>query len=180
MAGRRSRRKRDNDGASEDWRHVLPVGGLIGAVLITLVVGAALRTESPATVLAPPRAADVPAATGATSVEPRSEAASQDESVDLAQRATSDARRIRSASAAWTLQFMLACDPVNIRSRVEVLADQPDFFLLPKQHDGQSCFRLCWGRFRSREQALATTSYPRALHEITAKPQALQIARALR
>ena len=179
MASRRSRRRRENDGAPEDWRRVLPVGGLIAAVLITLALGAALRTDSQAPATGSSPASPAVPAPSAAKPETRSGGAPEDSPLDLDQRAASDARRIRSSSAEWTLQFMLACDPVNIRPRIALLTDQPDFFLLPKQHDGQPCFRLCWGRFRSREQALATTDYPRALHEIEEPPQALPIAKAL-
>ncbi len=174
MARRPGRPKRENHGKPGDWKQVLPVGGLFAAVLITLLLGAALRTDSPEPVDLP---SSPPAAPPAAQAAPAG--GESDPVLNLAQRAVRDARRLRSDSTAWTLQFMLACDPANVRSRVELLADQPEFFLLPKQHDGRSCFRLCWGRFDSRQQALASTGYPRALRAVTGKPQALEIATAL-
>lgn len=176
MARRPGRPKRENDGKPEDWKQVLPVAGLVAAVLITLLLGAALRTDSPGPVDLPSPTPTAPPVTRTASAPAEEEPSS---SLNLAQRAARDARRVRSDSTAWTLQFMLACDPANVRSRVELLADQPEFFLLPKRHDGRSCFRLCWGRFDSRQQALASTGYPRALREVTGKPQALEIAKAM-
>ena len=81
----------------------------------------------------------------------------------LAQGALSDAARAYAAKWApeargrFSLQVLVACDPVNVQKAVNaVTADE--LFILPVNVKGKACYRLCWGVYDGRPAAEAALS----------------------
>lgn len=201
MAANRSKStKRESAAPSlrRDWRHVLPVAGLLTAVVGALLIGAVLQVDgdvplpaidTPAT--GPPVAAAEPVPTAAirptpaetaplpTTTEVPAAAESGDEILDLARRARRDEQRLARSGGAWTLQFMMACDPANVAPPAKSLAAERDFYLLSKMHDQRACFRLCWGSFASRDLALAANGIPAPLARLAERPQPLPVEQVL-
>jgi len=189
MADKRSGRVTGD--RTEDWRHLLRVGGLVTAVVGTLILGALLevgtgeaeRAELPTTArpdLTPmdpavPEVVDFPA-----SEEIAHPPLAAPTPLDrLTDRAAADYERLAGTSG-WTLQFMVACDPDNIAPLHDRLAGNEAFFLLPKLHDDRACFRVLWGRFPDREAAVAASAeVPAVLARVTDRPQPLPVNRVL-
>jgi hypothetical protein len=78
----------------------------------------------------------------------------------LAQGALPDAAKAFAASMApeargrFSLQVLVACDPVNVEKAVSaVTADE--LFILPVNVKGKACYRLCWGVYDDRPAAEA-------------------------
>lgn len=57
----------------------------------------------------------------------------------------------------YTLQVLFACVPGNVQHAFTEVRDQR-LTVLPAEHQGRSCYRLCWGDFASADQARAATA----------------------
>jgi hypothetical protein len=99
--------------------------------------------------------------------------------IDLAATANEDAERLSLHPGAWTLQFMVACESQSLDPIVEVLDDQPNFFLLHSPDTGNDCYRVCWGWFPSKAEAERPRGYPDVLSDITAMGWARPIGEVL-
>lgn len=187
----------------DDVRHLLLIGGLVGAVLLTLVLGAALALDpgeagpvaaleadgatgglppahraaaetdraaagaGPGAEPAPAPRVLEPADDGAAALaEPAAEevdAADAPEpggAVPLADRVRADVRRLAAHPDAWTLQFLVTREEARAEEIVARLADGDALHVLPVRVQGEDCFRICWGRFATREAALGATAPP--------------------
>jgi len=173
----------------QDWRHLLVAGGLLGGVLGTLVLAASLQVDGETSAHAPaqqqttaPEPGALPPATP-RSIVPRTaatlpdgaapEAAVEPTATDDAgapQAAPDDARRLLGTGDEWTLQFMVTCREDVARDFGAQLGGDPRLFLLPVIHDGRSCYRVCWGSYRTREQAVSQQALPGALAALNATP----------
>ncbi len=194
----------------DDWKRFAAAGGLLLLVLVILVLGAMLERDPddpsrragsstvtiersagegvPAVPATEPldvpvedaapapveRAPAVPAPAATPAPPPAGPSSS-----DLVERARADARRI-GAGDGWTLQLLVACDPQNAAKRVAQGGPAEQLYVLPRMLDGRSCFRLCWGRYPSREAALAARDLPSGLREsLDEAPQPRRIADVL-
>ena len=66
-----------------------------------------------------------------------------------------EVERLGSRTGEWTLQLIVACDPRNVARLLDAAGDDDALHLIPAEINGRECFRLCWGAYRDREQALA-------------------------
>lgn len=164
--------------STEEWRSLIPTGLVVGSVLLAFVLAAAWQLHEPETkTTAVRQETQLPVAVETRPAEPTQEAPEYDE---LARRAASDRDRLAASTAAWTLQFSVACDPNNVRAQSRALTGEAEFYLLTKNHDDRECFRFCWGAFDSRDQAAAQHRFPAALAAMTARPLPLPLEQALR
>jgi len=163
--------------SAEEWRALIPTGVLVGSVLLAFVLAAAWQLHEPK----PTTTARAPEThrPGAAEARPSEPTRSAPEDDEVARRAANDRDRLASSTAAWTLQFSVACDPHNVRVQSRSLTDEADFYLLTKNHDNRECFRFCWGAFDSRDQAAAQQRFPAALAAMTARPLPLPLEQAL-
>ena len=99
--------------------------------------------------------------------------------VDLATTASEHAERLAQHPGAWTLQFMVACERQSLEPIVEVLGDQPNFFLLRSPDTGNDCYRVCWGWFASKAEAERPRGYPEVLSDLAAVGWARPVAEVL-
>jgi hypothetical protein len=99
--------------------------------------------------------------------------------IDLVATANEDAERLSLHPGAWTLQFMVACERQSLDPIVEVLDDQPNFFLLHSPDAGKDCYRVCWGWFPSEAEAERPRGYPEVLSDIAAMGWARPIGEVL-
>lgn len=169
-----------------DWKQLLSAGALVVAVVGTLIFGWALQgdhgeqgDEAVVELAAPDH---MPDSSGAADLEPSPDPlppaappveVPAPEPDPLAARSTRDLDRMASAASGWTLQFITACDEANVRARLVDLRSHDRFYLIPVTLDDRSCFRLCWGLFETREQALSASGIPGALSKINEKPLAI-------
>ncbi len=98
--------------------------------------------------------------------------------VDLAQRARADARRL-GAAGPFTLQFAVMCRDENVRDILADLAADRRLYVLAATIDGRSCHRLCYGAYRSADQAAGDRSVPRALSDLTSAPRPVSVAQVV-
>ena len=183
-------------GSNDDRKRLISAAGLLLTVLVILLVGAFLQTDS---VDRPPgetvrsgetvegRVADEeleePGVTstetrprartgGTTATAPASEGSaagaadlptSPTVSSDLDGRARSDVSRLGSEASGWTLQLLVSCERDNASRLLRLSGESRQLFLLPIALGGQPCFRLCWGRYATRELALRANGMPSAL-----------------
>lgn len=187
MAGkRRGAGSRDRPLAADaDWKHLVKVGGIVTAVVGTLILGAALEIGPGERSAAPPRqlGRPTPDALEPAVAEPIEAAVTEPGEPTaletLGERAEADYERLL-GERGWTLQFMVACDPVNVRPVHDRLASDPSLYLIPKLHEDRACFRVAWGVFPDRDAAAAATrDVPAVLAAITASPQPLPIDQVL-
>ena len=59
----------------------------------------------------------------------------------------------RTASGNFTVQFELVCQTTSLAKAVQ--AGGADVWFVPISYRGQSCYRVFWGRFPTREAAMA-------------------------
>lgn len=185
----------ETGGPSEDW-HPLFSAGLLGiAVLCIIALGGWLRSsEGPPARQAVQRSEPARLTVAAAASEPLellpevrpqlglpNEAASEalvpprhlasEES--LLRRGREDLQRLRDTGReAWTLQVAVACDASNAQRWIDDWEADSPAYLLPASVNGKSCFRLCWGRFASREQA-ANSPLPARLNSDRPQPRAI-------
>jgi hypothetical protein len=93
----------------------------------------------------------------------------------LAERAAVDLQRLRSRGGEWTLQFASMCDPDRVAALLSPLERYDELFLVP----AGNCYRVWWGRYASREQAVAAGGIPVELSSIPENPFPRLIAEAL-
>ena len=98
----------------------------------------------------------------------------------LARRAVMDPRRLADSAGGWTLQFMFTCLPETAEQVVHGVGSDSRLHLLPMLQDDQPCFRICWGSYTTRDQALAAADIPAVLLQLTQEPLARQIDDLLR
>ena len=104
-----------------------------------------------------PRPTPPPAAT-ASGPPPAGEARSL-----LARGSLPDAARAFAASMApdargrFSLQVLVACDPVNVQKALSAVSAE-ELFILPVTVKGKACYRLCWGVYDGRPAAEAALS----------------------
>jgi len=53
----------------------------------------------------------------------------------------------------FTIVLMYACSGTTVDSVKKILTKPNDLFILPKDVDNRSCFIICWGDFKTREDA---------------------------
>lgn len=165
---------------------------LVAGVVLILLLGAFLKTESgPArrvssgstpgsgTLEQPHRAPNVVALgedqsrMTRTESQPKAEPAVVDDLQlgRLVTRAERDHGRLVSAGSGFTLQLAAVCEPDNVQRWLAQAASDPRLYLLPAMLGGQPCFRLCYGHYASREQALQA-DVPARLREAGQEPHA--------
>lgn len=159
----------------QDAKHLLTAGALLGAVLGTLALGAALQrtgVEADSVSLAQesapveaPTAGTGPSIPGADAPPPPLPAP-----VEAPGPEESRAERHPTSAEGWTLQFMVACNAESVSKLERQLGGDPRLYLLPLVLQGQPCHRICWGQYRSRELALAESSVPAPLLQINREP----------
>jgi hypothetical protein len=72
---------------------------------------------------------------------------------DYAGAARHYSRAMRSASQAYSVQIMAACQPETIRGILRRGQGSSQMFILPATLQGRECYRIYWGRYRSYEAA---------------------------
>ncbi len=165
----------------EEWRQIVSGGGLLAAVLAIVVLGAVRETpEAPARPASPVVRAELlnapPSPAPARAPAPASEASSDLRSLDpLALRTLKDPTRLARSSGSFTLQLAVACR-TETASRVLQRAGGSDrLYVLPATVKDQECYRLCWGSYPSREEALKAADLPAALCASIDRPSARRI-----
>jgi hypothetical protein len=58
------------------------------------------------------------------------------------------------ARGRFSVQVLVACDPVNVQKAVNAVAAD-ELFILPVNVKGKACYRLCWGVYDGRPAAEA-------------------------
>jgi len=157
---------------------------LFAAVAVILVLGAVLRSPGPEPAPAPVKpealsatavlgastSSDEPSAVSAGSSDPspqEPEAALEEprpatgRPVD--RRADDDRERLVRSGGSYTVQLMVACDPVNAIRVVEAAGDAARLYVLPFVHDGKECYRVCWGSYATRQSAESAADLPAGL-----------------
>jgi hypothetical protein len=180
-------------------KQAIAAGALVVAVLGTLLLAAALQSDSEVEMTVElPEPTDIEIGETALDVLP-GDLSSEPEAVadrvgesppapvarqpqetrpaddPLAERASADLQRLRSRGGPWTLQFASMCDPDRVAALLGPLARYDDFYLVP----AGNCYRVWWGRYASREQAVAAPGVPAALSAIPEAPFPRRIAEAL-
>jgi septal ring-binding cell division protein DamX len=61
------------------------------------------------------------------------------------------------ARGRFSLQVLVACDPVNVQKAVDAVPAE-ELFILPVNVKGRACYRLCWGVYDDRPAAEAALS----------------------
>lgn len=166
MAKRRSKRESGGDGPiGGGWKQAAPAVILIGIVFIILILSAVLQTEPETAATAEPApetdsamAADAPPVREEAVREEPGKAPDPQPVSAVESRSGDDYRRISRHRTDWTLQFMIACDPDNARRILDRAQRSDRLYILPFDYDGRRCFRLCWGRYDTRDRAAANRS----------------------
>jgi hypothetical protein len=73
----------------------------------------------------------------------------------LPERADRDYFRLAGMEDRFTSHLMLSCDWDNTRRHMDGAGWHDNLYLLPAEHNGRDCFRLCWGVYPTREAAEA-------------------------
>ena len=174
---------------SEGWRQILAGGGLVFVVAAVLVLAAILETsEAPARSEAPPLASAPvahttnsgwqPVAAPLTAVPLDGPPPTNDEPVldSLSRHILDDPARIRRTGDAYTAQIAFACRRETAERMLERSAGSTSLFILPEVRNGEDCFRVCWGSYAGREEALRVPGLPAGLRDGLGKPDAKRIA----
>ncbi len=154
---------------AKDLRHLLTAGSLVAAVLGTLILGAILRIdrddEDGVAVDAVPLTAgtEAPPRDVGPTAQPVGEG-------DLRRRAMDDSRRLSTTADEWTLQFMVTCREQTAQRILQQTGGDRRLHLLPVIVEDQDCFRICWGRYDSRDRAVGNTAIPQVLLTLNASP----------
>jgi len=61
------------------------------------------------------------------------------------------------ARGRFSLQVLVACDPVNVQKALSAVSAE-ELFILPVTVKGKACYRLCWGVYDGRPAAEAALS----------------------
>jgi septal ring-binding cell division protein DamX len=176
----------------QDVSDLLSVGILVGAVLAILIAGAAFKIDDPAPADdATPSQAEsdyevidvdpsLPAeAEPVAQLSPAPDVVAMEQR-DVVQRSISDVDRLIASSGGWTLQFMTTRLTESAETIMQQLGDQHRLYILPHRIDGEPHYRICWGNFSSRADAVATTEIPAVLRALTSEPIPRNIGDLLR
>ena len=190
-------------GGETDWKRSISAGALVVAVLGTLLIAALMQTRPEAETqveLPEPTHIEV-GETGLDSLpveeepagsarveeiplepepvearrEPPAPTAQPRGSGSLTRRTSADLRRLREPGGAWTLQFASMCDPERVSSLLRSLEAHERFYLVP----AGDCYRVWWGRYPTREQAVRARNVPAELAAIGDSPFPRVIAESL-
>ena len=71
------------------------------------------------------------------------------------------------------------CRAENVREILADLAADPHLYVLAATIDGRSCHRLCYGAYRSADQAAGERSVPRALTDLTSAPRPVRVGQVV-
>ncbi len=205
MAAPKDRSAVEGDGLRHEWTRVLWFVALVASVLGVLALGASLSTDPPSSVgvgpvepQSEPRLRSLPA--GRASADPRQELPAQAEPPldsapaglfgqppaapepqdpvppdPLADRIASDLERL-APHAGWTAQIAVLCDRVRVEALIESFGPVEPLHVLPAFQGQRPCFRLCWSRYESRQQAQAALDLPTELRAIAPNPVPKEIA----
>ena len=147
------------------WKSALPATGLVLLVLLILAVTAWVHTdrepelmqrkveprvEQPIEQKNPEEPADRTAPQ-----EPEESDLPSRVNNSLPDRADRDYLRLAGMEDRFTSHLMLSCDWDNTRRHMDGAGWHDNLYLLPAEHDGRDCFRLCWGVYPTREAAEA-------------------------
>jgi len=176
VAPRKSRPSEDP--SREDWSRILAFAGLAASVLGVLLVGAILRTEVPLNAAEP-----IPAAPGLFSerrpIEPvtaeRSAPTEPEPSGSilgdpLERRAVADLERLAGDPSGWTAQLAVLCDSERAAALVAGFGEYESFHVLPSYHREQDCYRICWNRYDTIEDARRAGDLPAGLRALEPRP----------
>ena len=153
------------------WKALLTAGGLVLAVMGTLILGATLHSEPTDNGLPPRRdlpsrpLTDLPTPETAPTAAP-----SISEAPEAVQDRASKARRLRSSGYEWTLQFMVTCREDSAQTLLASLDYDARLHLIPYRHDDRPCYRVCWGSFATRDEALSLGQPPQPLLDVNREP----------
>jgi len=176
MAARRSEVPPDKRQTPEDWKQLLSFGGLAGAVVAILLLGAALSTDSPPTMIQARLGPPAPGAELTTPTAPPPEEPRTAPPADhLARRALADLERMTGAQG-FTAQLAVLCDAEQVGVLTDRFGDHDAYYLLPVLHGDTACFRICWNRYATREKAASAADLPRAMRAIESRPLPKNIA----
>jgi len=183
----RNRHPEEDDsarGALDERRRLVAATALFAAVAVILVLGAVLRTsgEDPGPAPAPPGTSSSTAVLGASTPtgEPSAVSAARlapaPEETEAAleefrpaagqpveRRADDDRERLVRSGGSYTVQLMVACDPLNASRVVDAAGDAARLYVLPFVHDGRECYRVCWGSYATRQSAETAADLPEGL-----------------
>ena len=172
--------------------HPLHAAALVCAIATPLVLAAVLEREpgssgsaiaaarpapseiAPAASARPVPAASLPAPRPEIPARPPEPATEAPTPVDLAQRARGDARRLRDAGR-FTLQFAVMCKDDNVRQILGELAADPRLYLVRASIDGRACHRVCYGAYRTADEAQGERTFPSALSGLTTAPRPVSV-----
>lgn len=201
MSAKKAESRSRGKGSSESMsrKQLISAGAVAVAVVGTLLLGAALQSDSePDVTVELPEPTDIEIGETALDILPVEESPAPATAVDrpderqrtpaesrppvtprgadpLAERGAADLQRLRSRGGEWTLQFASMCDPERVAALLGSLERHESFFLVP----AGDCYRLWWGRYRSRDQAVAAGDVPAELDSIPENPFPRRIAEAL-
>jgi hypothetical protein len=181
MAKQSNRTSNKKNHLPEDWPRLLTFAVLAVLVLGVLLLGAFLRVDSTATDAGAPAPAGPPEPAGAASRRPSpvlpASASTPARDVDgLTTRATADLARLAAAGDGWTAQLAVLCDPARVQQLVDRFGDRTAFHVLPSMHGDDACFRVCWNRYATRDEARGAADLPRELREVEPRPLPKSIA----
>ena len=158
MSAKSSKKSSNRDRQPEWWT----VGSPCAIVVAMLLLSAILRPS-----------------TDGSPTAVRAAEANSSTRIDLEQRADADRSRIATTPDQWTLQFVMMCDESNLQPLVQVLEGDDAFFLLRYPDPERSCYRVCWGRYDSKQEAQRPQIYPSALRAVEQTPWATPISAVL-
>jgi len=78
------------------------------------------------------------------------------------------------------VKVFLTGRPESALGVLQRLGDDSRLYLLPMVLDGEPCYRICWGTYRSREAALSNTDTPAQLLGLNPEPLPRRISDLLR
>jgi len=143
----------------------------------TLLLGAGLSTSAPGDQAAPPPQEIEPAFEDSTAepvvdnfAAPQPPSDAMGAMDRLAERTASDLERMAGESRAWTSQLAVLCDTARVESLLASANQSRSLHLLPTYVDDRSCFRICWGTYDSRDQAVAASDLPPQLRSAFPDP----------
>jgi hypothetical protein len=70
---------------------------------------------------------------------------------------------------------MIACESDNAASMIEKASNSDRLFILPSDYRGRSCYRLCWGVYPSRDDAVEARDLPSAIRREISAPAPREI-----
>lgn len=162
---------------------LIAAGLLIGSVAFVLLLGAVLHVSSEGTQALPlAEARPLPPRERAVDFEaaPRTVERPGPREMDaLTRRVAADLERIAASSGPWTAQLALLCDASRARELMTEHSGEHELYLLPIEHGGEACFRICFGDFPSSEQAKTAPGLPAALRGLQPHPLPKRIAEVL-